>query len=392
MTRRHGQAAPVLGAVLALALAGCAGGPAPAGVAVPAAAPTYRFLAGAESADQVALMRFTPCPAPDCGAGVERTYDVGFFPSDIEGPHGVIASHDGKAFYVSIAHGRPAGWLQKYDLETGRQLGQVELGMFPATVDIAPHAEVVYVINFNFDDPEMRPSSLSVVDGEDMVELARVSTCRMPHGSRVNPAGTMHYSGCMMNDLLVEVDARSLVLHRLFSLAPGHEGPVAPATMAAAGGMAHEGMDHGYARSNVCSPTWAQPSADGTRVYVACNKSNEIVEVDVTDWSLVRRWPTPKAPYNLAVTPDGKLLLATQKGPGTVSVWNLADHTLLKDIPASGRVASGIAVSADSRYAFATLEGVGGEPGLVDILDLRSLERVASIPIGKQAGGIAMLP
>jgi DNA-binding beta-propeller fold protein YncE len=150
-------------------------------------------------------------------------------------------------------------------------------------------------------------------------------------------------------------------------------------------------MDHGYAMSNVCSPTWAQPSADGGRVFVACNKSNEIVEVDVATWSLVRRWPTPKAPYNLAVTPDGKLLIATQKGPGTVSVWSLADHALLKDIPASGRVASGVVVSADSRYAFATLEGVGGEPGLVDVIDLRSLERIASVSIGKQAGGIAML-
>lgn len=392
MIQGHGRAASLPGAVLALILAGCGGGPAPATVAPPAPVTTYRFLAGAESADQVALMRYTPCPASDCGARVERTYDVGFFPSDIDGPHGVIASHDGTAFYVSIAHGRPAGWLQKYDLDTGRRLGQVELGMFPATVDIAPHAEVVYVINFNFDDPDMRPSSLSVVDGEDMLELARVPTCRMPHGSRVNPQGTMHYSGCMMNDLLVEVDARTLVLHRLFNLAPGHEGPVSPATMAATGGMAHGAMDHGYAMSNVCSPTWAQPSADGRRVFVACNKSNEIVEIDVATWSLVRRWPTPKAPYNLAVTPDGKLLIATQKGPGTVSIWNLENHTLLKDVPSSGRVASGVAVSADSRYAFATLEGVGGEPGLVDVIDLESLEVVASIAIGKQAGGIAMLP
>ncbi len=39
-----------------------------------------------------------------------------------------------------------------------------------------------------------------------------------------------------------------------------------------------------------------------------------------------------------------------------------------------------------------TLEGVGSEPGTVDVIDLAGLERVASLEMGKQAGGIAMLP
>jgi DNA-binding beta-propeller fold protein YncE len=55
-------------------------------------------------------------------------------------------------------------------------------------------------------------------------------------------------------------------------------------------------------------------------------------------------------------------------------------------------VASGVAVSRDSRYAFVTLEGVGGDPGTVDIIDLQTLQKVASVEIGKQAGGIWVLP
>lgn len=352
---------------------------------------SYRFLVGAESDDRVALVDFVPCAAADsttaahpalvegCGARVVRTYDVGRYTLDIEGPHGLAASHDGKAFYVSIAHGRPNGFLQKIDLETGKILGEADLGMFPATVDIAPQNELVYVVNFNFEDPEMQPSSLSVVDGESMTEIARPTTCRMPHGSRLNPQGTMHYSGCMMNDLLVEVSARTFQLSRLFRVTPMQEGPIV-------GPGAATGM------SSDCSPTWAQPSADGSDVYVACNKSGEIVEVDVKSWRMTRRWKTPAAPYNLAVTPDGKLLIATQKGPGTVTVWRLADATLLAQLPGTRRVASGVAVSPDSRYAFATLEGIGGDPGTVDIIDLATLRKVASVDVGKQAGGIALLP
>jgi DNA-binding beta-propeller fold protein YncE len=323
-----------------------------------------------------------------------------------------MAAPDGRAFYVSIAHGRPNGLLLKYDVASGRLLAQVELGMFPATVDISPSGALVWVINFNFEDPEMRSSSVSVVDGGSMTEVARAPTCRMPHGSRLNPAGTLHYSGCMMNDLLVEVDARAFRVSRLLDLTAGREGAVDASLVAAGDEASGEGAalsapagapsahgghaGHGDAGAlpmrSACSPTWAQPSADGAKVYVACNKSNEIVEVDAGSWRATRRWTTPKAPYNLAVTPDGSRLVATQKGPGTVTVWRLADAALLAEIPGTRTVASGIIVSADSRYAFATLEGVGGEPGTVDIIDLQALAKVASVNVGKQAGGIALLP
>jgi DNA-binding beta-propeller fold protein YncE len=51
-------------------------------------------------------------------------------------------------------------------------------------------------------------------------------------------------------------------------------------------------------------------------------------------------------------------------------------------------VASGVAVSSDDRYAFISIEGVGSQPGTVDIIDLASLQKVASVDVGQQAGGI----
>jgi DNA-binding beta-propeller fold protein YncE len=57
-------------------------------------------------------------------------------------------------------------------------------------------------------------------------------------------------------------------------------------------------------------------------------------------------------------------------------------------VPTSRRVASGVAVSSDDRYAFVTQKGVGSEPGAVDVIDLRTLTKVATIDIGQQAGGI----
>ena len=52
-------------------------------------------------------------------------------------------------------------------------------------------------------------------------------------------------------------------------------------------------------------------------------------------------------------------------------------------------VSHGVVISPDSKYAFVTVEGVGGDPGLVDVIDLEKAKVVSSVNIGKQAGGIA---
>jgi len=47
-----------------------------------------------------------------------------------------------------------------------------------------------------------------------------------------------------------------------------------------------------------------------------------------------------------------------------------------------------LVVSPDDRYLFVTCEGVGSEPGAVDIIDLATRTRVASVDVGQMAGGI----
>jgi hypothetical protein len=217
----------------------------------------------------------------------------------------------------------------------------------------------------------------------------------MPHGSRLNPQGTKHYSACMMDDMLVEIDTRKLAVSRRFFLRKGQErgmeGPVA----AAAGAVSHASHDmggHGLEppkpRDVSCSPTWAQPSADGSKIYVACNKASEIVEVDAATWVITRRWPAGEGVYNLAVTHDGKLLLATNKRGQSVSVFELASGRELKRLPTRRKVVHGVAVSPDDRYAFVSVEGVGSQPGTVEMIDLRALETVATVDVGSMAGGI----
>src|SRR5438477_11328840 len=94
--------------------------------------------------------------------------------------------------------------------------------MFPATIDLSPDGEFLYVVNFNLHG-DMVPSSVSVVATDDMTEIARIPTCAMPHGSRLNAGGTRHYSVCMMDEQLIEIDAAALKVSRHFTLTRGRE-------------------------------------------------------------------------------------------------------------------------------------------------------------------------
>jgi DNA-binding beta-propeller fold protein YncE len=92
--------------------------------------------------------------------------------------------------------------------------------------------------------------------------------------------------------------------------------------------------------------------------------------------------------YNLAVTHNGKYLVATNKRGKSVSVIDIASGSEAARIPTTRRVVHGVAISSDDRYAFISQEGIGSEPGAVDVIDLQSLKKVATIDVGQQAGGI----
>jgi DNA-binding beta-propeller fold protein YncE len=350
---------------------------------------TYFVFVASEGVDRIQLVRFGPA-----GASVERAFRIGLVPTEPAGPHGLAVAPDRKSFFVSTGHGTPYGSLWKYGTADDKPEGRVELGFFPATLQVSPDGYLAYVVNFNLYG-EMVPSSVSVVATDQMVEVARIPTCTMPHGSRLNPQGTKHYSACMMDDMLVEIDTRKLAVARHFFLRKGQErgmeGPVAVASGAvthASHDMAGHGLEPPKPGDVSCSPTWAQPSADGGKIYVACNKASEIVEVDAVSRTITRRWPAGEGVYNLAVTHDGKLLIATNKRGQSVSVFELASGRELKRLPTKRKVVHGVAVSPDDRYAFVSVEGVGSQPGTVEMIDLRALQTVASVDVGSMAGGI----
>ena len=324
----------------------------------------YSLYVASESDDTVSVLKFD-------GENIEETdrITVGIMPTEIEGPHGITIDAEGKHWYLSMAHGSPNGYLVKYSTDNNEPLSRIELGLFPATMQISPVTGLLYVVNFNLHGL-MKTSTVSVVDPEYMVEVTKIKTGVMPHGSRISRDGKYHYSVAMMSGELFEIDAIDLSVNRILSLDNNNN--------------LRNAMHHSKIK-----PTWVTPGPENDYVYVAGNGSDEILEVDLDKWGIAKRVKTGKGPYNIEVSPDGKYLLASIKNEGKTGVWMLDDLSFVKNIDNSGSVSHGIVISPDSRYAFVSLEGIGGDPGIVDVISLEKLKVISSAKVGKQAGGIA---
>lgn len=324
----------------------------------------YYIYVAAESDDTVSVLKFD-------GETIEETdrITVGIMPTENEGPHGITIDPSGKYWYLTLAHGSPYGSLVKYSTQNNEPLSKVELGLFPATMEISPKTGLLYAVNFNLHGL-MRTSTVSVVDPEYMVEITKIKTGIMPHGSRISADGKSHYSVAMMSGELFEIDALELSVNRILSLDNNSK--------------YRNAMHHSKIK-----PTWVSPHPNGKTLYIAGNGSNQIFVVDLESFSITDTLSTGEGPYNLAISPNGKFLLATLKSEGAVSIWSLKNNKFLKKIKNTTSVSHGVVVSPDNKYAFISLEGVGGEPGKVDVINLETLSLQGSVNVGKQAGGIA---
>ncbi|MGC2735317.1 MAG: beta-propeller fold lactonase family protein [Candidatus Acidiferrales bacterium] len=370
-TRRPHTLCFALAVLLCIALAARAiSQPRPRSAAPATPTQDYLVYVVCESADKVVLLRFGP-------HGVQEVHEthIGIMPVDINGPHGIAISPDKQFVYVSIGHGRPDGSVWKMKTGTEEVVKYAPLGLFPATAGISKDGEFLYVANANFHG-DMVPSSVSVVATDPMIEVKRITTCTMPHGSRLSPDGTKQYSACMMDDMVTEIDTQKFDVARTFMLTSGKE-------------MGMDGPPHMQMNMKelTCVPTWAQPSNDGSEIYVACNKSNDIAVIDAATWKLSRRFAAGNGVYNLAMTKDGRLV-ATNKRGQSVSIFDPKSGKELARLPTKRKVVHGAVVTPDNRYAFISVEGVGDDPGTVEVIDLDAMKTVATVDVPTQAAGI----
>jgi DNA-binding beta-propeller fold protein YncE len=104
-------------------------------------------------------------------------------------------------------------------------------------------------------------------------------------------------------------------------------------------------------------------------------------------------WALPTdvdGPHGVAVAPDAKhYIVSIGHGAPYGSHWKYTtgDDQLGRRVEL-GLFPATVAVSPDDRYAFLSVEGVGAEPGTVEVIDLGTLATVGTVHVGSMAAGL----
>lgn len=366
-------------------------------LAAPAASlppdPPYRLVVVSESGDIATWLR-----VQDGKLVTERVVPLGIMPADIDGPHNVAVAPDQKSYYVTIAHGTPFGTLWRLDAKNDTLIGRAQVELFPTTIALTPDGEFAFVANSDFHGDRPRVNPVSIVHTPTMTKITDLPVCDMPHGVKVNHAGTKAWVSCMHSDELVEIDISTLGTARRIKVGAGHKGAGGhevnqhaghAAPSAPAGERANQATS-GPDLTKECAPTFVAISPDDSRLYAACNTSYTLQVWDANSARLIKEVSTGKGAYNVEISPDGKLAVVTNKKDQSVSLFDTATLTEVARIPTTKKIVHGVAFSPDGKYAFISQESIGADPGAVDMIDLATRRTVATLPIPAQPTGISV--
>ena len=143
-------------------------------------------------------------------------------PTDNDGPHNITVARDGKDYYVTVAHGTPYGSLWKFATSTDSVEGRAPVEMFPTTIGLTPDGKYAFVANSDFHGDHPRTNVVSVIHTPTMTSITDIPACDMPHGVKVNHAGTRVYVSCMHSDEILKIDVGTIRILRRAPTGMGH--------------------------------------------------------------------------------------------------------------------------------------------------------------------------
>src|ERR1019366_2388221 len=119
--------------------------------------------------------------------------------------------------------------------------------------------------------------------------------------------------------------------------------------------IAH-GSDPSHVPNQGAAPAYPSPiemamAADGSRLYVVCEGTNEVVEIDPVAGSVLRRVRVGQHPKSIALSTDGRFLYVANSWSDTVSVVGVAALKAIKELPAGFEPNAAVA-DAEGRFLY----------------------------------------
>lgn len=300
---------------------------------------------------------------------VSRYVSVGNSPAN-DAPHYIVA--DNNYWYVSLLG---TGQVWKFDARTDTLVGTVSVPGSPALLALTPDGSKLYVSQF------LLPGAnrVIVVNTATMSVEKLVSTWTLPHGMRLNNAGTRLYVANMMSDNISVID-------------------VATDSVIATVPVAHDALPFGPTKY---MPMEVAVSPNDSLFMVTCSEWREVRLFESVTNSLVDSFQVSDQPWHLQFTPDGRFCYITNRRGNAVSVIDIHARQLMSTItaPSVFSYPHGIDVSADGRYIFFSNENVSHTyvprynmdfVGNVSVIDHNSGQLVKVIEVGEMPTGMTL--
>lgn len=285
----------------------------------------------------------------------------------IEVNHGVAASPDGSRIYVSC---EADSTLDVADARTFKVLNKIPLSGHPNNIAVSPDGRRVYVAIAN------APGGVDVIDTGSLKDIKTIRTKGPIHNPYVTPDGKYVVAGSTQSNMINVIDTKTDELAWTVQEDKG----IRPMAFA------------------------ANPDGSTKWIFVQLTAFDGFAVVDFASHEEIKRVDYPDLPagkspvpvgatrtnpgssamggadpsHGLAVTPDGKTLVANSRLNSALYLYSLPDLKLTGTVFLSGKGAASVTLTPDGKTAYVS-NAVTND---VSVINLISMKEIARIPVG----------
>jgi YVTN family beta-propeller protein len=302
---------------------------------------------------------------------VFRYVNVGVSPT-IDGPHFIAANHEN--WYVSLIG---TGEVWKFDSRSDTLVGTGRIPGSPALLALTPDGSKLYVSQFS----NSRTNQIAVMNTQTMTVSKTIDTWVMPHGMRMDNAGTRLYVANMFSDNISVID-------------------VASDSVIATVPLAYDAQPFGPPKY---MPMEIAVSPDDSIMLATCSETREVRMFSTRTLALVDSFAVGDEPWHIQFTPDGVYSYVTNRRGNSVSVIHLpmrhVMNTITADTPPYFNYPHGCDVSPDGQHIFVSNENSGHRfiprynaeyVGNVCVIDNLTNQIVKVLEVGKMPTGLGV--
>jgi YVTN family beta-propeller protein len=283
--------------------------------------------------------------------------------NDIEVPHGVAFSPDGKRAYISCESEKT---LVAVDTKTGMHVGSALLTGRPNNISISKDGERVFVAIVQ------QPGAVDVVDTASMQNIKSIKVKGGVHNTYVTPDGKHVLAGSIVGRILTVIDPESLLIEWEMPFNLGVR-PIA------------------FERA---------PDGSTGRIFVQLSSYNGFAVVNFKTHEEITRIKHPAEPsgghteggapsHGIMVSPDNKTLWVDSSPANAVFIYSLPDLRVLGYVK-TGEVPDWITMTPDGKMVYVANSGSNS----VSAIDTATRKEVARIPVGEvpKRNGVVVMP